>query len=208
MRTFRAGYGATALLFLATASQAEGRLVWTCMPTDGGAAREVELVYLGPDVVPCKAYDHRPNAGPVLIADYQVSAGECERRVKDLVGTLRGRGYDCPDPDGASLASLDTSGKARAAPADDNAYFAILGKQPSAEAAQAEAARLRAANPPVRAIILSPRGGTGTWLVALAAYTDAATAAKAVQFARSSGLAPDAYFWSVPRVQAGQAPAD
>jgi hypothetical protein len=53
-------------------------------------------------------------------------------------------------------------------------------------------------------VILSPRDPGGSWLVALAAYTDAETAAKAVQYARESGLGPDAYFWNVPQAQAVQ----
>ena len=56
----------------------------------------------------------------------------------------------------------------------------------------------------MRPVILSPREKGGVWLVALAAYTDAETAGKAVQYARQSGIGPDAYFWNVPRSGAAE----
>jgi hypothetical protein len=212
----------------ATVAQAETRLTWLCAASDGQAAQQVELVYAGPDVVPCKAYLVRPGAANRLIADYDATRGQCERYVRQMLSSLVAGGHSCDEPEGATLLgvearargdvpdraatagapSVPTAPSAPAAPAvpiaPGDLYFAIISKQNNQAAARAEVARLRASDSSVRPVILSPREKGGRWLVALAAYTDAETAAKAVQFARQSGIGPDAYFWNIPRSLASE----
>ncbi len=207
MRTLRAfGFARAMLLLLpASAVHAETRLTWSCMAPDGSVGRQLDLVYFGSDVVPCKAYLHSPGGSVSLIADYDVTRGQCEHRVRGTLGSLMAKGYSCTEPSGVSLADLEARAEGTAPvavpapPAEGDLYFAIISRHSSEEAAQAAASKLRAADRSARPVILSPRDPGGSWLLALAAYTDAATAAKAVQYARRSGLGPDAYFWNVPR---------
>jgi hypothetical protein len=212
----------------ATVARADTRLTWICAASDGQAAQQVELIYAGRDVVPCKAYLIRPGSANRLIADYDATRGQCERYVRQMLSSLVARGFSCEEPEDATLLgvearargegpdaaaaagipSVPTAPSSPAAPtvpiAPGDLYFAIISKQNNQAAARAEVARLRASDSSVRPVILSPREKGGRWLVALAAYTDAETAAKAVQFARQSGIGPDAYFWNVPQSQAAQ----
>jgi hypothetical protein len=192
-------------LSAASLALADSRLNWVCAKPDRPDGRRVELVYAGPDRVPCRAYDHRSVSQTQLIADYQHSAGQCERQVDELLATLRADGYTCLDPQQPLAAptgqkpGFNAIHDAPRALSDQTAYFAIVSTHPSAAAAQAAAAQFKASTPSLNAAVFPPPGGSADWLVVLAAYTNPEEAAKAVQLARASGLAPGAYFWSWPR---------
>ena len=226
MRRLRGLGLAPALLLLApaTAAHADTRLTWTCTASDRSEVQTVELDYAGVDPVPCKAFLQRRGASQ-LLADYDATRGQCERQVRDMLGSLVARGFSCDEPVGATLLGIEAFARGEApspaAPTEaspeaegtppaasvtstdqDELYFAIVSKHDSEASARAAARQLRAADRSARPVILSPRDPGGSWLLALAAYTDAETAAKAVQYARQSGLGPGAYFWNVPRSQA------
>jgi hypothetical protein len=214
MRTSWGRGRALVLLLLAPASvaHAETRLSWTCTGADGAGGPVVELVYAGAEPVPCKAYVLR-EGGTRLIADYDVTRGQCERQVRQMLASLAARGLSCKEPAGATLSELEARARGDVTPAaaaptvaagQGDLYFAIVSRHQNEAAARAAARRLRAADRSARPVILSPRDPGGSWLLALAAYTDAETAAKAVQYARQSGLGPDAYFWNVPRAQVAE----
>jgi hypothetical protein len=218
MRTFRVL--GLLLLLPAAMAQAETRLTWTCTAEDGsGAVQTVDLVYAGAEPVPCEAYLHRAGATR-RIADYGATRGQCERHVREILASLVSRGFSCDEPPGTTLLGVEAFARgeapgpdagapeaapdapAAAAPAEPvgqgDVYFAIISRHASEAEARSAARELRAADRSARPVILSPREAGGSWLLALAAYTDAETAAKAVQYARTSGIGPDAYFWNVP----------
>ena len=149
----------------ATMAQAETQLTRICAPLDGHAAQQVELVYAGPDVVPCKAYLVRPGSATRLIADYDVTRGQCERHLRQMLSSLVARGYSCDEPEDATLLGVEARARGEApdpaaaaavphAPsasagpavplAPGDLYFAIISKQNNQAGARAEVARLRA----------------------------------------------------------------
>ena len=171
-----------AALVPAAMARADVQYTWTCDALDKPVSQQVELVYTGPDVVPCKAYLVRPDSSRQLIANYEATRGQCERHVREMLSSLVARGYSCDEPEDATLLGIEARARGEApspegpagapaaplappaataaATAQGDLYFAIISKQKNEAAARAEVARLRASDPlPAAGDPLAARGG-------------------------------------------------
>lgn len=83
---------------IATTLLAEERVSeWQCLLPGAPSPRILEIIYDGPNDVPCQAFD-RKGFSNKRIANYQNTSGQCERHVNQLVEVLEAGGYGCITP--------------------------------------------------------------------------------------------------------------